>query len=195
MTCAKREVMENIKSFRIVLIAVITGLFVAASAGSGQTKNGIGSFDIEKVRKAAGAAEALDVDTSSHAASATASSVRTSEGIGWLAARICFYLGLIAAAIFVVMWLIKRLGLAGGSKIGGGSMDVLEVLPIGQHRTILLVRVRDNVYVVAQTQHQITLLDKVEGERALDLISSSKGGSISQFKDVFNSFMTKIKKP
>jgi flagellar biogenesis protein FliO len=91
---------------------------------------------------------------------------------------------------------IKRLGLAGGSKIGGGSMDVLEALPVGQNRTIMLVRVRDIVYVLAQTQHQITLLDKVEGDRALEVISSSKGTvSISQFKDVFNDFMGRIKKP
>ncbi len=191
MTAAKRIGIKKMTDVRIPFAILAACLLFAAGAGNGQPKNGIGSFDIEKVRRAAGTVEALEIDT---AAASSAVSPK-SDGIGWLAARICLYLGLIAAAIFIVMWVIKRMGLAGGSKLGGGSMDILEALPIGQNRAILLVRIRENVYVVAQTQHQITLLDKVEGERALDLISSSKGGSMSQFKDVFNNFIGKIKKP
>jgi flagellar biosynthetic protein FliO len=179
----------------MALGGVIACILMAADPGSGQPKNTIGSFDIEKVRQAAGSVEAMGFDSSAGAVSGSPMSAKKSDSIGWLAARICLYLGLIAATIWMVIWLIKRLGLAGRSKIGGGSMDVIEALPIGQNRSIALVRVRDIVYVVAQTQHQITLLDKVEGDRAVDLISSSKGGSISQFKDVFNNFIGKIKKP
>jgi hypothetical protein len=40
------------------------------------------------------------------------------------------------------------------------------------------------------------LLEKIEGQRAIDLIASSKGGSsITQFRDAFNNFIGKIKKP
>jgi len=188
--------MEKLKHYRIVFIAVAAFVLTAAIAGIGQPKNNIGTFDIEKVRRAmSGGADSIAYDSSAKAASAVSLPVRKSDGMGWVAARICLYLAVVIAAIFLVIWVIKRMGLAGGSKIGGGSMDVLEALPIGQNRAILLVRVRDIVYVLAQTQHQIALLDKVEGQRALDLISSSKGGSITQFKDVFNTFMGKIKKP
>jgi hypothetical protein len=49
--------------------------------------------------------------------------------------------------------------------------------------------------LLSQTQSRIDVLDKVEGEKAVELIASSKGVvSISQFKDVFNSFMGKMKK-
>jgi flagellar biogenesis protein FliO len=74
-------------------------------------------------------------------------------------------------------------------------MDTLEVLPLGPNRAIMLVRVMDRVYLLAQTQNSISVLDKVEGDKAVELIASSKGVvSISQFKDVFNSFMGKMKK-
>jgi flagellar biogenesis protein FliO len=75
-------------------------------------------------------------------------------------------------------------------------MDILEALPLGQNRNVMLVRVADRVYLLAQTANQISVLDTLTGEKALELISSSKGiVSISQFKDVFNTFMGKMKKP
>jgi flagellar biosynthetic protein FliO len=183
--------METLKKYTTALYAVIALLLIASSTGFGQTNRNIGAFDIEKVRKAvSGSAGTAEKD------SATSLPIRKSDGMGWVTVRIVLYLTIIAGAIVGVLWVMKRLGLAGRSKIGGGSMDVMEALPIGQHKSILMVRVRDVVYVLAQTQQQIALLDKVEGDRALELISSSKGAvSISQFKDVFNGFMEKIKKP
>ena len=180
-------------------------LFIAllfAGTAFSQPKEGIGNFDIEKVRRAVidptGPA-AIDTDRAS-AASASApqtSATKTEKvNLGWLIVRLCFYFALIIGAILFVTWGIKRLGLAGRSKIRGGSMDVLEALPLGQNRNVLLVRVTDKVYLLAQTQNQITVLDTITGEKALELISSSKGVvSIMQFKDVFNNFMGKMKKP
>ena len=180
-------------------------LFIAllfAGTAFSQPKEGIGNFDIEKVRRAVidptGPA-AIDTDRAS-AASASApqtSATKTEKvNLGWLIVRLCFYFALIIGAILFVTWGIKRLGLAGRSKIRGGSMDVLEALPLGQNRNVLLVRVTDKVYLLAQTQNQITVLDTITGEKAIELISSSKGVvSIMQFKDVFNNFMGKMKKP
>jgi flagellar biosynthetic protein FliO len=180
-------------------------LFIAllfAGTGFSQPKEGIGNFDIEKVRRAVidpNGPAAVDTDRAS-AASASApqtSATKTEKvNLGWLIVRLCFYFALIIGAILFVTWGIKRLGLAGRSKIRGGSMDVLEALPLGQNRNVLLVRVTDKVYLLAQTQNQITVLDTITGEKALELISSSKGVvSIMQFKDVFNNFMGKMKKP
>ncbi len=110
--------------------------------------------------------------------------------------RIIGYLAIIIALIFGVAWFIKKTGLAGASKIGGGaSMDILEVVGFGQNRNAMLIRVMDCVYLLGQTPGSIVLLDKIEGQNAIDIIASSKEGtSIVQFKDAFNSFMGKIKK-
>jgi len=99
------------------------------------------------------------------------------------------------AAILALAWLTRKGGIAGGSKLGGGSMDTLEVLPLGQNKSVLLVRVVDAVYVLAQTAGAITVLEKIEGQRALEIISSSKGlVSMTKFKDAFNQFVGKLKK-
>jgi flagellar biosynthetic protein FliO len=185
---------------KFYLLFFIALLF--AGTGFSQPKEGIGNFDIEKVRRAVidpNGPAAVDTDRAS-AASASApqtSATKTEKvNLGWLIVRLCFYFALIIGAILFVTWGIKRLGLAGRSKIRGGSMDVLEALPLGQNRNVLLVRVTDKVYLLAQTQNQITVLDTITGEKALELISSSKGVvSIMQFKDVFNNFMGKMKKP
>lgn len=173
-------------------LAMLIGLSFALSFSiNAQPNNGVGKFDIEKVRRAVSEpGGALTVDSGQ-----TAAASGKQENVGWVTARIGFYLLLVIGAIFAVSWGIKRLGLAGRSKIGGGSMDTLEVLPLGPNRAIMLVRVMDRVYLLAQTQNSISVLDKVEGDKAVELIASSKGVvSISQFKDVFNSFMGKMKK-
>jgi flagellar biosynthetic protein FliO len=178
-------------------------LFIAGTSYA-QPKEGIGNFDIEKVRRAVvdpngpATVDTAQVSASTASASAPPTSATKIEkvNLGWLIVRLCFYFALIVGAIIFVTWGIKRLGLAGRSKIRGGSMDVLEALPLGQNRNILLVRVTDKVYLLAQTQNQIAVLDTITGEKAIELISSSKGVvSIMQFKDVFNNFMGKMKKP
>lgn len=164
-----------------------------------QPKEGIGNFDIEKVRRAVvdpNGPATIDTALASAASNGAAPATRIEKvNLGWLIARLCFYCALIIAAILFVTWGIKRLGLAGRSKIRGGSMDILEALPLGPNKNIVLVRVTDKVYLLAQTQNQITVLDTLTGEKAIELISSSKGVvSIMQFKDVFNNFMGKMKK-
>jgi flagellar biosynthetic protein FliO len=154
----------------------------------------IGAFDINKVRQAAVQnAAALPGDT---AAGTNHAIVKTAkENIGVVILRIAGCLILIIGMIFGVLWLIRRMGVTGASRPGGGAMDVVEVLPFGQGRSLTLVRVMDKVLVLGQTPQQIVLLDKLEGEKAVELIASTKGGtSILKFKDVFNSFFDKMKK-
>lgn len=184
-------------AFSFIFIALLF-----AGTAYAQPKEGIGNFDIEKVRRAVidpNGPAAIDTDRASAASASAPQTTATKTekvNLGWLIVRLCFYFALIIGAILFVTWGIKRLGLAGRSKIRGGSMDVLEALPLGQNRNVLLVRVTDKVYLLAQTQNQITVLDTITGEKALELISSSKGVvSIMQFKDVFNNFMGKMKKP
>ena len=193
----KNNTQKNLltKTFSFLFITLLFSGAVYA-----QPKEGTGDFDIKKVaRFAAEPNGPAAVDTSKAAGAAASSEPATKIekiNLGWLILRLCFYFALIIGAIIFVTWGIKRLGLAGRSKIRGGSMDILEALPLGQNKSVLLVRVTDRVYLLAQTQNQITVLDTITGEKAIELISSSKGVvSIMQFKDVFNNFMGKMKKP
>jgi flagellar biosynthetic protein FliO len=191
------------RSNKILFIKFYLLFFIAllfAGAAYPQLKEGIGNFDIEKVRRAVvdpNGSPSVDTAQASAATAASASGTKIEKvNLGWLILRLCFYFALVIGAIIFVTWGIKRLGLAGRSRIRGGSMDILEALPLGQNRTILLVRVTDKVYLLAGTQNQISVLDTITGEKAIELISSSKGVvSIMQFKDVFNNFMGKMKKP
>lgn len=108
--------------------------------------------------------------------------------------RILGYLFLLSILIMAGIWLMKRFGLSGTSRLGGGSMDILEALSVGPNRSIMLVRVMDSVLILAHTAQKIEMLDKIEGEKAIEIIASTKGGtSIVQFKDVFNNFFKKSK--
>jgi flagellar protein FliO/FliZ len=173
---------------------------ILASNALPQSRPDIGTFDINKVAQSVqGGTNALASDTGPSAA-ATAPAVdritgKADENWTLVSLRIGLYLILTITAIFLVIWGIKRIGLAGRSRIGGGSMDVLEALPLGQNRAIVLVRVVDKVYLIGQTQNQISVLETIEGQKALELISTTKGVvSMAQFKDVFNNFMGKFKK-
>ncbi len=120
-----------------------------------------------------------------------------SESMLFVLARVMGSLALIIALILGIAFIVKKGGFVGSSKPGGnGSMDLVETLSLGTHRSIALVRVLDSVYVLAQTSTNITLLEQISGDRALELIASTKGGvSIARFKDVFDTFMGRMRKP
>ncbi len=181
----------EIKQTTIFLTLIIIALFVLSSA----QKSKIGDFDINKVREAVGS-ELSDSGMEPGNTDVQKEKIEPLEQSYFMVIlRIIALLALLSLLILGGVWLIKRYGISGSSRIGGGSMDVLEALPIGQNKSIVLVRVLDSVYVLAQTSQQITLLEKINGDKAVELIATTKGGtSIVQFKDMFNNFMGKIKK-
>lgn len=147
-------------------------------------------FDMGKVRQAV--AQGNSIDSLNAVGQETLENEASYVAITF---RIIITLLILTAIIALILWLMKSSGLSGSSKIGGGNMDFLEALPLGQNRNILLVRVMDKVLVLGQNTTGLNLLQTIEGEQAVELIASSKGGtSIVQFKDVFNNFMDKIKK-
>lgn len=171
--------------FRFLMMALI--LIISAAALFAQTENNIGGFDIEKVRRAAQYSDTGDGDSS------VVSSAR--ESMVSVVLRIMIYLGVVIILILVISWFLKQKGLQ-AARGGGGAMDIIETLPIGQNRMLLMVRILDEIYLISQTASSITMLDKIGGQKAMDIISSSKGGgTIMHFKDAFNSFMGKMKKP
>lgn len=148
--------------------------------------NTYGSFDINKVRQAMG-------DTG---LGAVPSAVQKPVSIAFLLARILISLALLTAAVIGLLWILKKSGFSGTSRLGGGaSMDVVEVLPLGQNRSIFLVRLTDKILVIAQTPHHTALLDTIEGPRAIEIIAGhAEGPAMAPFKDVFNTFIEKLKK-
>ncbi|MBN1127346.1 MAG: flagellar biosynthetic protein FliO [Chitinispirillaceae bacterium] len=182
---------------------VVKTLFVAAilafplaHADESEASGNIGDFSIEKVRDFSKDSRSTDPLIDSSGAKASTSVKETGYGIVLL--RIIGSLVLIVALIYLVIFLLRKAGLTGGSaRVGGGSgsMDVLEVLPLGQNRNAVLFRVMDTVYLCSQTQTAISLLDKIEGQRAIELLTSSKGSStVVHFKEAFNQFISRMKK-
>ena len=162
---------------------ILTSVFIAGTIGAGNED--IGGFDIEKVRNAA-----MHDDTLGNAQSPAAER----ENLTAVVIRITLYLGVVILLIIGITWIFRRngQGVPGGT---GGAMDIIETLPTGQNRMILMVRVMDEIYMLSQTASNITMIDKIGGQKALDIIASSKsGGTIINFKDAFNNFMGKIKK-
>lgn len=165
-------------------------VLLCSAALSAQEK--AGDFDIAEVNRHA--YRDMPVDTAEGGAG-TRPAAEEAPDTTIVVLRTIGYLVLIVALIVGALWGLRKLGMTGSSRIGGGSMDLLEILPVGQNRSILLVRVMDTVLVLAQTTQQISVIERIEGDRAVELIASTKGGtSMVPFKDMFNNFVNRVKK-
>lgn len=181
---------------RLFIVSLLFFIFIASFfiTESFAQESKTGNFDIKKVQQAVieDMGDSVNIETDN---AGTVNNRRFGNNYMFIILRIIGYLVLLAVMIILVVWLLKRFGLTGTSRTGGGTMDLLESLPVGQNRSIILVRVMNSVLVLSQTAQSITLLEKIEGDKAVELIASTKGGtSIVQFKDVFNNFIGKIKK-
>jgi flagellar biogenesis protein FliO len=159
----------------------------------GQDADNIGTFDIDRVYEEmeAGSDTVLAGDAAS-----IAGFTRQPENYAIVLLRMTGYLVVITLLIIGAAWAIRKVGVAGVSKVGGGNnMDTIETLYLGQNKGMALVRVGGSVYLVGHTAENIVLMEKIEGDKAIEFIASSKGGStIVNFKDAFNNFMGKMKR-
>ena len=188
----KKVTMSKTLLFISILLASLTDSLLFPSDVYGQ-KDRTDTFDIAKVQKAIREDQSNQNSTQNGIQGNNLQ--KGSDSYFFVTLKIMIYLIIITVVIVIGIWIVKKMGLSGTSRLGGGSMDLLETLPIGQNRSIVLLRIMDSVMVVAQTAQNITLLEKIEGEKAVELIASTKGGtSIVRFKDHFNSFMQKIRK-
>jgi flagellar biogenesis protein FliO len=177
----------------VVFLLVSGAMGIQTANAQEQERQSVGKFDINKVRELSADPSATSPQTDQID---DGKLKKETTNIAMTTLRIIGSLALIIALIFGVSWFIRKSGLTGTSKIGGsGSMDMLEVLPLAQHRNIILFRVMDTVYLCSQTPSTIGLIDKIEGQRAADLLTSSRGAStVVKFKDAFNQFVSRIKK-
>ena len=173
-----------------IMVAAIT-LLIAALSVVAQDNRSIGSFDINKVRELS-----MGAQSGPDSGSATATRKEPVNGV-FVVFRIIFTLAVIIALLIGATWLIKKFGLGRTSSIGArGVMDILEVLPLGQNRNMVLFRVQEKVYLCGQTASTLSLIDKIDGTEAATLLSSVRARPITgQFKEAFSQFITKMKKP
>ncbi|GBU23140.1 hypothetical protein R80B4_03056 [Fibrobacteres bacterium R8-0-B4] len=187
--------MKHIKTF--IYTTVMLLISIAAYAQDGKS-GGIGSFDIDKVYDDAVSGVDDDSAVSQGGAGGTQSDAysRRPENYALVLLRIIGYLVVVTVIILAAAWGARKLGVAGVSKVGGGNnMDTIEAIYFGQNRGAVLIRVADVVYLLGHTPENVVLLEKIEGEKAVELIASSKGGStVMTFKDAFNNFMGKMKR-
>jgi len=182
-----------VRFFGAVLIVLSLSLLTYGQDGdTGSDSAGIGGFDMDKVYEEVASANDSELLGNGSIAGLT----RQPENYALVLLRITGYLVLITLVIFGMAWGIRKIGVAGVSKVGGGNnMDIIETLYLGQSRAASLVRVGDTVYLLGHTSENIVMLEKIEGEKAIELIASSKGGAtIMNFKDAFNNFLGKMKK-
>jgi flagellar biogenesis protein FliO len=188
--------------FKGLLASAVGVFFVSAiiaypQDSAADKSRGIGNFSIEKVRDLSTGPGALTISNDSVSPVKKAGE-KGATNYTVIMLRIIGSLVLIIALIYLVTWLMRKTGLAGGSTRvggGGGSMDVIEVLPLGQNRNAVLFRVMDTVYLCGQTQTTIALIDKIEGQRAVEILTSSKGAStVVHFKEAVNHFISRMKK-
>jgi len=183
------------KHFKVAaMLLILISAAYAQDGGSG----GIGTFDIDKVYENAtgGADEDDDSSLSQGGLGSRAGYPRQKENYALVLLRIIGYLVVVTVIILAAAWGARRIGVAGVSKVGGGNnMDTIEAIYFGQNRGAVLIRVADTVYLLGHTPENVVLLEKIEGEKAVELIASSKGGStVMSFKDAFNNFMGKMKR-
>jgi len=173
----------------VVAWCLTVPLYVAAQEGSAP---GDRAVDIGQIRRLAAP------DGGDSLAPQTTSPTRAAhkrESLGAVVFRIGGYLLVIVLLIFGVSWSVKKLGMGGSSRGSGGAMDIVEVLPLGQNKSLMLVRVSQKVHVIASAPQSLTCIDTIEGDTALEIISSSKDGtSMVQFKELFAHFVGKGKK-
>jgi len=183
--------MRIFRIFVIIAMILIPITVYAQNGGSG----GIGNFDIDKVYEEASGG--VDDDSSlAQGGAGIPGYPRKQENYALVLLRIIGYLVVVTVIILAAAWGVRKIGVAGVSKVGGGNnMDTIEAIYFGQNRGAVLIRVADTVYLLGHTPENVVLLEKIEGEKAVELIASSKGGStVMSFKDAFNNFMGKMKR-
>jgi flagellar protein FliO/FliZ len=79
---------------------------------------------------------------------------------------------LVVILIVFLAWLLKRMKLP-GTQGADGALKVLKQLPIGQRERIVLLQVGEEQLLVGVTQHNISLLTKLEQPLAMDAQPSS----------------------
>lgn len=70
----------------------------------------------------------------------------------------------VVLVLILAYWCSRLLGKGIGKSSANGNMKVLESLPLGTDRQLVLVKLQDHVYLMGVSAAGIQLLTEVEGE-------------------------------
>jgi flagellar protein FliO/FliZ len=96
--------------------------------------------------------------TTSHAASSGGNVARTIVG-----------LGIVIAVIFGLRWILKQFKQGKEKKAAGGGLHSMATLPLGQNRSLHVVRAGREVLVVGSGEHGVTPVRSYSEEEAREL--------------------------
>lgn len=176
----------------IVLLFVISAVLGGGfSAFARSRSEGIGDFDIAKVRRASG------VRSATAGKNVIQSSV-ANPGLSKIAIRMIVSLGAIMLLLAAVMYGFRKLaGQRGPINARSGMLDVLETASIMPGRSLSLVRASDRVLLLGISQEGIRCLSEFSGEGAVEIIEATDKGNfpkpLTQFSDSLNGFLDKFK--
>lgn len=95
---------------------------------------------------------------------------------------------LVLAVIVLLAWLIKRMKLP-GLQGGDSAIRILRQLPVGQRERIVLLQVGEEQMLVGVTQHNISLLGKLDNP-----IVSEQGQDGGEFASQLGKLLRKNEK-
>lgn len=73
-------------------------------------------------------------------------------------------IGIVFSLLALLYWAAHRINGRSGFGRRSGRIEILERLPLGEKRSLLLVRVGREQMLIGATSHSITILSPVEGQ-------------------------------
>ncbi len=97
----------------------------------------------------------------------------------------------VVCILFLAWWCSRMLGKTYRGASSGRNLKVIEHLQVGADRQILLLRVKDQVYLLGVSQAGIQMLDRLEGD-----FEDTEGGSPETmgFKELLGQYARHLKK-
>jgi flagellar protein FliO/FliZ len=106
--------------------------------------------------------------------------------IGWQLLKTAVMLGIVLA---LVWWSIRFVGGRTGLHGRGRLLRVIEAVPLGKDRSILLVQTGGRIYLVGATGEQICLLDQIEDPALAGLIAERDGEGLASATQPFTTLL------
>lgn len=95
----------------------------------------------------------------------------------------------VCAVLVLAWWCTRLLGKRWGSGSMSGELRVIDQVPVGQDKRIVLIRLKDRNYLIGVGQSEITLLAEPEGEFELQK-PPAKGMEQADFKRVIQNCLS-----
>lgn len=108
------------------------------------------------------------------------------DEIGWQLLKTA---GMLAIVLLLVWWPIRFVGGRTGVHEHGRLLRVVEAMPLGKDRSIVLLKAGERVYLVGATGEQVSLLDQIEDPVLLARIAERETERSASAVQSFHQFL------